>query len=235
MIRTSNLRLRRGVDEDFQHRVATTRRLFGAVFVIIGFGHRSHPLMPRRPKGKSRRAVVPLRTPPGSQDASHFTDIYLVHQKLIGRLVLSWSFLEGSMQVLIWEFLNLSMSDGRIITSRLDASTMIPMLRSLAIRHIADQTAFQEFLDDLATVDGYRNDRNFVVHGSWLVLQPENIPAAMSLRPEAEAGGIVTETFPTQRMREIIRAIRQYHKKFIALETVIRTSRDKFLRQLPRD
>jgi hypothetical protein len=166
---------------------------------------------------------------------THLTDDYLVHQKLMGRLVLAWSFLEASMQALIWALLDLPMDDGRIITSRLDASSMIPILRALGIRHIKDETRLQDFLDDLATVDGYRNDRNFVVHGTWIVAHPGNVPMSMSLRPEAEAGGVVTENFPQARLREIIRAIRRYHRKFLILEDDIQTSRDKLLRQHPPD
>jgi hypothetical protein len=190
--------------------------------------------MPPRPRGKSRRRPVPVVPSLSESAPSHLTDVYLIHQKLIGRLVLSWSLLEGSMQTLIWTFLNLSMSDGRIITSRLDAASMIPILRALGTRFLVPDR-LQEFLDDLVTVDGYRNDRNFIVHGTWLVLQPDDLPAAMSLRPEAEAGGVVTETFPPQRMREIIHAIRHCNRKFLNLESEIKTSRDKLLQQHPPD
>jgi len=93
----------------------------------------------------------------------------------------------------------------------------------------------QDFLDLLATIDGYRLDRNFIVHGQWIILQPHSIPAAMSLRPEAEAGGVMSETFPVERLDEIIHHIEDSRNRVIALEDEIRTSRDKLLQQHPKD
>ncbi len=191
-------------------------------------------MAPRRPKGKSRRREVPKESPNPNQAVSAYTTVYLAHQKMVGRVVIAWSTLEGAMQSLIWEFLNLGMSDGRIITSRLDASTMIAMLRALGIRHLVPEQ-LQDFLDLLATIEGYRLDRNFIVHGQWIILQPHSVPAAMSLRPEAEAGGVISETFPTERLYEIVHHIEDSRNRLIALEDAIRTSRDRLLQPHPKD
>lgn len=190
--------------------------------------------MPRRPRGKSRRTEVPTRPLNPDQAVSPYTAAYLSHQRMIGRVVVAWSALEGCLQQIIWEFLNISMSDGRIITSRLDASSMIPMVRALGMRNLVPDRV-QEFLDLLATVDGYRNDRNFIVHGQWLVLEPQNVPIAMSLRPEAEAGSVVSETFPNHRLNEIVHAIEDCRKRLLILEAELRTSRDKLLQRHPKD
>ena len=138
------------------------------------------------------------------------------------------------MQGLIWGFLDLSMSDGRIITSRLDASSMIPMLRALGIRHLIPER-LQEFLDLLVAIDEYRNERNFIVHGVWLVLEPDSIPTALSLRPEAEAGGVVSEIFSRERLYYIIDGIEDCRHRLLKIEEEIKTSRDKLLQQHPKD
>jgi len=120
--------------------------------------------MPPPPKGKSRRTAVPVGDLPFVATPTPLTDVHLGHQKLVGRLIIAWTSLESTMQGLIWAFLNLSIGDGRIITSRLDASSMIPILQALGRRHlIADRLL--GFLDELSTADGYRLDRDFIVHG----------------------------------------------------------------------
>jgi hypothetical protein len=189
--------------------------------------------MRSRPKGKSRRPKIPtLPEPPGTITGAVTAVNSLNHQKLMGRVVIAWAALESCMQAVIWEFLGLSMSDGRIITSRLDAAAMIPMLRALGLRNLIDDK-IQDFLDLLVAIDEYRGDRNFIVHGTWILLN--NIPAAMSLRQDAEPGKVVTETFPRERMYEIVHGIEQCRKKLLILEGGLRTSRDKLLRQHPRD
>jgi hypothetical protein len=112
---------------------------------------------------------------------------------------------------------------------------MISMLRALSIRYIIDQKVLQEFLDTLVTIDEFRNDRNFIIHGQWIILMPEDIPAAMSLRPEAEAGGVVSERFPVWRLQEIVKGIESCRRQLLKLEADIRTSRDKFLRRHLKD
>lgn len=194
----------------------------------------TEPMAPRRPKGRSRRSDIPRAPPNPSQAVSAYTSIYLAHQKMVGRMVIAWSTLEGAMQSLIWEFLNLGMSDGRIITSRLDASTMTPMLRALGLRYLMPEH-LEEFLDLLATIDEYRLDRNFVVHGQWIILEPHSVPAAMSLRPKAEAGGVVSETFPVERLSEIVHHIEDSRHQLIAIEDKIKANREKWLRQHPKD
>jgi hypothetical protein len=66
---------------------------------------------------------------------------------------MAWSALEATMQGLIWAFLNLSLGDGSIITSRLDASAMIPILQALDRRHLIEDR-LQGFLDELSTING---------------------------------------------------------------------------------
>src|SRR5438309_133856 len=135
--------------------------------------------MPARPKGKSRRRAIPVGNLPFVATPTPPTDIQLAHQTLVGRLVMAWSSLEASMQGLIWAFLNLSLSDGRILTSRLDASSIIPILQALGRRHLTEDR-LQGFLDELSTINGYREGRNFIVHGLWYIIGVGDIPAVMS-------------------------------------------------------
>jgi hypothetical protein len=56
----------------------------------------------------------------------------MTHERLIGRIVVAWSKLEGAMEDLIWQLLGIGIEQGRVITSRLDAVTKIRMIRALA-------------------------------------------------------------------------------------------------------
>jgi hypothetical protein len=186
-----------------------------------------------RPKSRARRPPLPVR-PSQPSEAVATIESHLIHQKLMGRAVLVWALLENCLQALIWAFLNLSMGDGRIITSRLDAGAMIPILRALGIR-LLTPARLQEFLDLLITIDEYREDRNFIVHGTWFAVAPQSLPAAMSLRINADPGEVTSETFPADRMRNIVIGIEVCRQKVLSLEAELKTSRDKLIQQPPPD
>src|SRR5690348_13219398 len=99
---------------------------------------------PPTPKGKPRPEkppIIPMR-------ADQYTRplVSMWHERLSGRVIIAWSRLDACLQGLIWTFLNLSMSDGKIITSRLDAGLMIQMLRALGTRNLVPER-LQPFLD----------------------------------------------------------------------------------------
>jgi hypothetical protein len=106
----------------------------------------------------------------------------------------------------IWHFLKIDMSDGRIVTERMDAGTLLRILRALGNRHL-EGPLLHEFLSAMDKIEDRMEDRNFVVHGTWGTLLPENIPVALSLRPKALPGEVMSETFPRHRMHEIVRDV----------------------------
>jgi hypothetical protein len=109
----------------------------------------------------------------------------LIQEKLIGRFVWYWSKLESSMEGLIWEFFDVDIEYGRVITSRMDASIRIQTLRLLGKRQY--KNAQLDKLNTLLTeIDDLRLIRNFIVHGAWATLFPELIPVAMSVREKSD-------------------------------------------------
>jgi hypothetical protein len=145
--------------------------------------------------------VKPLRA-----DQTTRPEVGPVQQKLIGRVIIEWSKLEAVLMDVLWQLTGLTFEDGRLLTERMDPARLIILLRTLASRKMKEPL-LQEFINALATADELRDDRNFIVHGSWGTLDPEGVPVALSLRAKSEPGEIVSEGFPHSRMRAIINAI----------------------------
>ena len=109
---------------------------------------------------------------------------------------------------LLWRFTGLSFEDGRTVTERMDPARTITLLRFLGPRKL-DGERLQSLIDLLATADQLRDDRNFIVHGTWAILDPEGVPTASSIRTKSEPGQVVAESFPRERMLAIIKAIQK--------------------------
>jgi hypothetical protein len=157
---------------------------------------------------KSRRTPKPPKPPfkPKSDLQSVLPNVPMEQQLLIGRVVVAWSKLENAMQDTIWHFLRIDTSDGRIVTERMDAVTFLRILRALGNRHL-NEPLLHEFLSTMDKIEDRQEDRNFIVHGTWGTLMPDNLPLAMSLRPKAAPGEVISETFPPGRMNAIVREI----------------------------
>lgn len=126
---------------------------------------------------------------------------------LIGRVIFSWSLIENAMEDTIWHFLNISMDDGRVVTARLDAKHKLLILRGLGERYLDE--AKDDFMIILNRMLDLYEERNFIAHGFWGTLIPDEIPAAASLKIKAyptqeDPSDIITETFPEGRMHGII-------------------------------
>ena len=92
--------------------------------------------------------------------------VSMLHERLVGRLVIAWGFLEAAMQDCIWHILNVPLEDGRVITARADANTKLQWLRSLSKRHLKD-TELLALTKILDVISDAQDDRNFIVHGVW--------------------------------------------------------------------
>jgi hypothetical protein len=107
----------------------------------------------------------------------------------------------------------------------LNTDVKIELLRALVNTYCSC-----EFLDVILHVidfiGGYKEDRNFVVHGSWGTLMPENVPVCASIRPKAPPGEVISETFPKERMLAIINGILEAKQNLRTLMDLIETSRN---------
>lgn len=124
------------------------------------------------------------------------------HERLIGRLIVDWAVIEALMQEIIWAILDIDISDGRIITARMDARRKMQWLRSFSKKHLEDDS-FNTLADILDGIELLQDDRNFIVHGTWATMQRTGIPIAASLREKSDPDKVVSETFPMWRMQEI--------------------------------
>jgi hypothetical protein len=124
-------------------------------------------------------------------------------EMLIGRVVVEWAKLEAMMQDAIWNILNVRLEDGRVLTSRMDARTKLQWLRTFSMRYVSgdELTSLSKILD---LIELRQDDRNFIVHGTWSTLYPNNVPVVSSLRQKSPPGEILTESFPEWMMSDII-------------------------------
>lgn len=137
--------------------------------------------------------------------STHY-EIGLIQQKLIGRLTVEWTRLEFCIHDLVWRMLNLKFEDGRVVTDRMDAVRVIAIARVLAPRYLQDPV-LKSVLEALIRADELRDDRNFIIHGTWCTVFPDGIAWSSSLRKKSEPGEVTAEEFPHSRMYKILREI----------------------------
>jgi hypothetical protein len=150
---------------------------------------------PRTPKPPIKEKRPDQRIIPG---------LTLAEYQRIGQVIASWSILEATLQQAIWAFLKLSDDDGRLVTARMDARPKVEWLRTLGERYLPDGQHAEAFFEALARISELQDDRNFIAHGVWSRLQPENQPIASSLRKDTAPGKVVAETFSDARMKAMI-------------------------------
>jgi hypothetical protein len=175
----------------------------------------------------------PEKPPLRKTNPGDFNDpsIPMSHERLIGRLVTRWAKLEATLDDLIWQFLDLPLEFGRIITARMDASNKSKMIRALS-EMVFDQLLNDYTRDLMDRVDFLKDERNFVVHGTWGRKNPEGVPIAMSLRSKDTPSTIIAESFDARRMRLLIRDMDAVKWRLLALfqsaQTWHRKARSQF-------
>jgi hypothetical protein len=172
----------------------------------------------------AKRQKPPIQ--PRRPDQYPLSDVSEEQQQLIGLLVLNWSKLENDIEAAIWAFWGLNIDNGRVITTRLNADIKIDLLRALANTYLKGDL-LSDILQCIEFISGYKEDRNFIVHGAWGTLMPENVPVCGSIRPKAPPGEIISETFPKQRMLDIINGILEAKNNIRTLTDLLDASRNK--------
>jgi hypothetical protein len=177
---------------------------------------------------KAKKSARPPKPPivPHTPNQTLAPHVSIEHQKLMARAIMAWSKFEAALHDFIWTALNLEDDDGRILTKSVGAKMLIPMARSLGVRHaMYDDISALEGALDLA--DGRREDRDFIAHGLWSTLMPDNVPMAMSMKPNAPPETVTTETFPADRMRAIASDIIQARDVLLRTRNALAASRGK--------
>ncbi len=150
-------------------------------------------------------------------DQYHDPDISEEQTRRIGQVIVFWSKLEAAMEDIIWMFLNLDDENGKVITKRLSADAKVQLLRVIGPRHISDTALIAMFKETLNYVDELKESRNFIAHGVWGTLMPDDIPIALSLKPKSEVGEVISETFSLERMDGIFGGIQAMLQRFVDL------------------
>ena len=135
----------------------------------------------------------------------------------IGQVIVVWSKLEAAMEDTIWMFLNLDDEDGKVVTNRLSTEAKVQLLRGLGSRHISDKALLDKFKETMKYVNELKEPRNFIAHGVWGTLMPDDIPVALSLKPKSDVGEVISETFSQERMEGISGGIRLMLQRFVDL------------------
>jgi hypothetical protein len=147
--------------------------------------------------------------------------VTLQFERLIGRMVISWSKLEASMEDFIWSLLNIEIEKGRVMTARVDAVGKIRMLRELGKQEMPEEM-FHRLSPTLDEVDVLRESRNFYVHGTWGRQQIDltMIHMCMSLRfKPLTPDEVVAESVPEIRITKLIDDIERVKWVLIPLQS----------------
>ena len=109
----------------------------------------------------------------------------------------------------------------------------IELLRSLIKTYIRGRL-LEDMLEVIDFISGYKEDRNFIVHGSWGTLMPDNVPVCASLRAKGSPPGeVISETFPEERMVAIINGILEAKDNLRTLIELLVASQNKQQPPLP--
>jgi hypothetical protein len=102
------------------------------------------------------------------------------HCELMGEAIANWAKLEVNLDIVIWLLVKMPVEDGRILTPRIDANQKIQILRVLSRKNATELFKSFNFNELLNKIDELRDDRNFLVHGTWCTLMPDNEPFGSS-------------------------------------------------------
>ena len=150
-------------------------------------------------------------------DQYHNPDISDEQTHRIGQVIVLWSKLEAAMEDTIWMFLDLNDEEGKVLTKRLGADAKVQLLRGIGSHLIPGKALLDKFNESMTYVLELKECRNFIAHGVWGTLMPDDIPVALSLKPKSEIGEVISETFPLQRMEGILHGIQLMLSWFVDL------------------
>ena len=144
-------------------------------------------------------------------------DISDEQTRRIGQVIVLWSKLEAAMEDTIWMFLDVDLDDGKVITKRLSTDAKVQLLRGIGSRQISDKALLDKFNETMKYVDELKEGRNFIAHGVWATLMPDDIPVALSLKPKSDVGEVISETFSVERMEGISEGIQLMLQRLVDL------------------
>lgn len=110
------------------------------------------------------------------------------HLQAIGNLTAYWAYLESTIEIAIWCFLNLKRERGALVTTHLGLVSRVSLLRELCHHKFTETPHYCEPLEELLNrVEELRIERNNIIHFLWRFDPNSNAETAEALRITARA------------------------------------------------
>ena len=100
------------------------------------------------------------------------------HLAAIGRIVVQWTFVEHTIESLVWELADLKQPYAQAVTTHLQPNALISMAKTLINQHFAGTDLETKAKQIFNIADNLRGKRNMVVHGIWA---PTGTPEKISI------------------------------------------------------
>jgi hypothetical protein len=126
------------------------------------------------------------------------------HLRAIGAVVVNWSVVEFSMEVVILGLYDVSHDRGLVLTSNLSFQNKLTILRVLALQGaIKDPTEAEACTDLLKRIENAYIGRNKVAHGLWTGSKVQGLARRMAIRVRGRRLSTVDEKVPLSELETL--------------------------------
>ena len=140
----------------------------------------------------------------------------------IASVVMTFSELEMSAEMFIWEVLKLSDDDGKLVT-QIDTKDKLELAKKLSERYaIPLHSNPQSAAEAWSVIRKLIEARNKVAHGVWSMID-RSMPIAVSYRIPVEPGSVNSEHFPISRMTTIADSCSRLRRRFDEMCAIARS------------
>lgn len=141
------------------------------------------------------------------------------HLSSIGRVVVQWTFLEKTLELLVWELASLKQPKAQAVTTHLSNPILIDVARALSHEVLQGtdlETRLRTQLDYIANV--LRPKRNNIVHGIW---GPTATPVKISTVETTARGILKFKSGPDMTAEDILEIAAEIDKANFDLGTLV--------------
>ena len=133
-----------------------------------------------------------------------FPDSYSL---MLGKIVMSWGWLEYRVHEAVWHLLGLPRKAGRSATNQMDIRVLTKTLRDLARVRIKDTTLSHDVADLAKALTEKCSTRNNIVHGIWEWDAQNNLATVRIYRDHAKGGHV--SKYNLTKLANVLSGIRQ--------------------------
>ena len=144
----------------------------------------------------------------------------------IADAVTSFAKLEMAIEELIWAFVGVSISHGRMLT-RMDTRPKFELLKKLVLEFVPVEQRKTIAPHLWKGLDQLREDRNDIVHGAWAILDGSKV-VTVSHRYSAEPDEVGTKPYSIELLKLFVRRAATMEEHFVKeLQQLLRSSPPK--------